>query len=275
MAAIPPNWVNADTPFFDTIGDGLTVPAGQKVVLQTDGASANGAIQFNKDVDGLLFANMGKQDLTVVGNPTANIISLTNDLTGFEPMAVSKVLLCGSATVGTENAASIGGDQTTGIAVSADMSVPSLLVNGTLNGIPPGAIFRATFTGSQSVPNGAFSTGTFVQWDTVVFDFVGTTTAPFEDFVVPQSGYYRLYASANYAANATGVRQVGFRNTTTNTTLDSLASPPSGTSTAGVACEGTFLLQENDSIQVWVAQNSGGALNMTSARWEIQLVRDA
>ena len=274
MAAIPPNYISRGQPAFDVIADGVQVPAGQKVVLQVDADGNAGAVQFNKDVDGLLFATMDKQDLTVEGNPQANVVSLTNDLTGFEPLAVSKVLLCGNATVGTENAASIGGDAT-GVNISADLTVANITINGTANGVPPGSIFRATFTGSQSVPNGAFSTGTFVQWDTVVFDFVGNTTAPFEDFTVPITGYYRLYASANFASNGTGSRSVGFRNTTTSTTLDSLPSPGSAGATTATACEGTYLLQENDSIQVWVAQNSGGALNMTSARFEIQMLRAA
>jgi hypothetical protein len=267
MAAIPPNFIARGQPLFDSIGDGLQVPAGQKVVLQVDADGNAGAVQFNKDVDGLLFTTLGKQDISVVGAPTTNIISLTNDLENWEPLAVERILFCGNTSVALTDAAEITGNQLTGLTSSAPLTVPEL------NGVEPGSIFRATFTGSQSVPNGNFSTGTYVIWDTVDFDFIGTATAPFEDYVIPKSGYYRLYASATFAANATGSRSVGFRNTATNTTLDTLSI--AGNSAAGVspACEGTYLLQENDTVQIWVSQLSGGALNLTAARFEIQLVR--
>lgn len=274
MSIVPPCYRDENVPEYTRSGASVPVAAGNKVILSTDGVS-NGSIQFNKDVDGLLFASLGKQDITADSNPTANVVSLTNDLTGFEPLCVSKLFLAGNATVGTEDAAIIAGDQTNGIALSADISVPSMTVNGTFNGVPPGSCFRATFTGTQSVPNGTFSTGTYITWDTVDFDFVGTTTAPFEDFVIPLNGYYRLYASASYAANGTGVRSVGFRNTTTNTTLDLLSVGGNAVNSVGVSCEGTYLFNANDTVQVWIAQTSGGALNMTSARFEIQMVRAA
>jgi hypothetical protein len=267
MSILPTGFHAPDAPNFYLADETIPIPAGKKITLGTDGAGTDGTIQFNKDVDGLLFTTLGKQDISVIGAPTANIISLTNDLENWEPLAVERILFCGNTSVALTDAAEITGNQTTGLTSSAPLTVPEL------NGVEPGSIFRATFTGSQSVPNGAFSTGTYVIWDTVAFDFIGTATAPFEDYVIPKTGYYRLYASATFAANATGSRSVGFRNTATNTTLDTLSI--AGNSAAGVspACEGTYLLQENDTVQIWVSQLSGGALNLTAARFEIQLVR--
>jgi hypothetical protein len=268
MSILPTGFHAPDAPNFYLADETIPIPAGKKITLGTDGAGTDGTIQFNKDVDGLLFTTLGKQDISVVGAPTANIISLTNDLENWEPLAVERILFCGNTSVALTDAAEITGNQTTGLTSSAPLTVPQL------NGVAPGSIFRATFTGALSVPSAAISTGTYVIWDTVDFDFVGSATAPFEDYVIPKTGYYRLYASAQYAANTTGVRQVAFRNTATNTTLDLFqGAPPGGGSSASVGLEGTYLFQENDSVQIWVGQNSGSPLNCTAARFEIQFVR--
>jgi hypothetical protein len=276
MSILPTGFHAPNAPNFYLADETIPIPAGKKITLGTDGLGNDGTIQFNKDVDGLLFATLGKQDITANGNLQGEVISLTNDLTNFEGFCVARLFVAGGQTLGQEDAAIIEGDQTNGITCSAALTVPTLTVNGLLNGVPPGSVARATFTGALSVPSAAIGTGTYVIWDTVDFDFVGTTTAPFEDFVIPSNGYYRLYASAQFAANTTGVRQVAFRNTTTNTTLDLFqGAPPGGGSSASVGLEGTYLFQENDTVQIWVGQNSGSPLNCTAARFEIQFVRAA
>jgi hypothetical protein len=268
MALLPASYINETTAAFLGNDVNIAIRPDDKITLSTDGVSASASIQFNKDVDGLLFTTLGKQDISVVGAPTTNIISLTNDLENWEPLAVERILFCGNTSVALTDAAEITGNQLTGLTSSAPLTVPQL------NGVAPGSIFRATFDGALSVPSAAISTGTYVIWDTVDFDFIGTATAPFEDYVILKTGYYRLYASAQYAANTTGVRQVAFRNTATNTTLDLFqGAPPGAGSSASVALEGTYLFQENETVQIWVGQNSGSPLNCTAARFEIQFVR--
>lgn len=268
MSIVPPCFRSDSDPAYLQEGASVPISSGQKIVLETDGV-ASGAIQINKDVDGLLFATIDKQDLTVEGNPATNIISITNDLEGFEPIAVQKVILCGSATVGTENGVVISGDATSGVTIDNALTV------NTLNGVAPGSIARVFWTGTLSVPNGATPT-TAISFTNQSFDFLNVweVDQPTK-FTIPQNGYYRMFGSAVFAANGTGVRSIFFRNLTAGTSLDTVYSAPTSTNSASVDIEGTYLFSAGTELELWLGQSSGSPLNATAARWEIQLVRAA
>jgi len=269
MSIVPPCYRDENVPEYTRSGASVPIDAGNKITLSTDGAGANGSVQFNKDVDGLLFASLGKQDIVVETNPAANTVSLTNDILGFDPLAVEKLYIMGTKDVATADGVAITGDYANGITIDNALTVNSL------NGIPPGSIGRVSFSGTLSVPNG-ITPATAVSFGSQSFDFldmwqVDTPTT----FTIPLRGYYRLFASALFATSGTGARSITFRNTTSSTSLDVSYYPASSTNSTSVDIEGTYLFNAGTTLELWVGQSSGGALNCTQARWEYQFVRSA
>lgn len=268
MALCPPGWSNPYEPPYLPEGEDVPVAAGNKVVLQTDETGAGGAIQFNKDVDGLLFASLGKQDITVEGNAAANVVSLTNDLENFDPLAVQAIYFMGNGTLEANNGLAITGDYENGLTCAGNLTV------NTLNNVAPGALTSVKQTGATAVSN---SGTTIIPFDAQNFDFPSMWSALTPNILkvpIGYAGFWRLNAQVSFASDASGTRTITFYNTTTSLKLGENTCA-GGEGVVSVACERVVELAEGDEINVRVAQSSPNTLDVSEGVWEAQFLRAA
>ena len=108
-------------------------------------------------------------------------------------------------------------------------------------------------------------------FDTDAYHSVATNT---ERITIPTGlgGYYRVTATAVWAANATGNRNVRVRKNGVDLMLNFTALAPTVADAAVVTASRTLLLAQADYIEMQVLQRSGGALNLQgSSEWETSL----
>ena len=138
-------------------------------------------------------------------------------------------------------------------------------------GVKLNARVRATRTTTQSITN---TTDTAIAFTTEDFD-----TDAFHDNVtnnsrltVPASmgGIYLIIANVEFAANATGLRQLTMRingNAATTNTVG-MANTPTGNATriSRLSASGIVSLSAADYVEAYVFQESGGNLNVNVAQ---------
>lgn len=119
-------------------------------------------------------------------------------------------------------------------------------------------MYRST---DQSIPNATLTQITFsaARWDTDTLTSGGT------QFTIQRAGAYRITAQVRFAANATGQRIVYIRlNGSTFLAIDSRQAVTGGNPT-DVTVPAEYELAAGNTVQLYVYQDSGGALNVTSA----------
>lgn len=109
----------------------------------------------------------------------------------------------------------------------------------------------------QSIPNG---TSTIIDFDAAPAIASGTWSETAGVVTVPLSGYYRVEFRMEWAAGATGIRQVSvFRNGAVNA-IDS--DTVSASLTTISKCGRDIYLAAGDTLRIAVAQNNGASLNI-------------
>jgi hypothetical protein len=130
---------------------------------------------------------------------------------------------------------------------------------------PPGALARRQT--NQSIASGA---ATAVSFDAELFDnttgstmFVPTST----DITVPDSGLYIAAGWVDLDANSTGIRQLEIFQNASSVWKD--ARSAQSALTGRISITGFLVCTAGDVIEMWVYQSSGGALNVTAARFGV------
>ena len=152
---------------------------------------------------------------------------------------------------------------------SMSMQAPSTLITGSLWNTQFGA-YAAWYLGApmivwrqatvQSIPNGAW---TPLAFDTIDLDTHGVHAAATPSrFTAPYAGKYAVAAQCDFAANATGARELKFGINGASSTASNKATvmAVSGYDTA-LANATELILAAGDYVEVWAWQNSGGALS--------------
>jgi hypothetical protein len=141
---------------------------------------------------------------------------------------------------------------------------PLTLINGLLRLLPSGDRLpgndigaRVQRSASQSIPNATTTVVSFVgaRYDTNTFWSNSLPTR----LSISIAGKYLIGASLAYAANATGVRQVGLR--VNGSFYPGLQAAPAGTDNFVIAT--VFPLVVGDYVELIAYQTSGAALNAT------------
>jgi hypothetical protein len=170
----------------------------------------------------------------------------------------------GDIIVATGNATLVRqGVGTNGQVLTAD----STQADGVIWATPAAATITAAAvqvnkSGNQSISN---STVTIVTFDTETVDTDGfhSTVTNTDRLTVPagKAGKYLVVATANFAGNSTGIRQLLLYKNTTQVAENVIASNSSGGSTnANAQIIVDLAVGDYMSYSVW--QNSGGALNI-------------
>lgn len=122
---------------------------------------------------------------------------------------------------------------------------------------------------TQSLANGA--AGAALTWDIedADTDSIHSTTSFTSRMTIVTPGVYVPYASIEFAANATGIRDVWFAANGSGTYFKNRDSGPVGTANTFVNASGPigFNLVTGDHIECWGAQTSGGALNVATGSY--------
>lgn len=120
---------------------------------------------------------------------------------------------------------------------------------------------------AQSIATGVATAITYAteEFDTDGIINLGVSTT---NFTINTAGLYAASSYVNFASNATGVREVAF--VVNGTTVGALRTTPdqTGASTWLNPCQ-LLWLTPGDILTAVVAQNSGGALNVTDRRLSI------
>lgn len=141
---------------------------------------------------------------------------------------------------------------------------PLTLINGLLRLLPTGDRLPSDDIGArvqrvlpQSIPNNATTVISFarVRYDTNAF---WSSSSPTQ-LTIAIAGKYLIGASVTYAANATGVRQVGLR--VNGGVYPALQVAPAGTDNFAIST--VFPLVAGDYVELITYQTSGAALNAT------------
>lgn len=123
---------------------------------------------------------------------------------------------------------------------------------------------RLTNSATISAPNGA-STLTF---DTETHDTGGmhSTSSNTSRITIPTggSGMYLIGAGVEFAANATGTRDLNLRINGTTVIATSRATAASGTSATRLMTNTIYPLNAGDYIEAQINQSSGGNLNINA-----------
>lgn len=110
---------------------------------------------------------------------------------------------------------------------------------------------------------------TAVTFDTEVFDEGGlhSTSSNTSRVTIPTggSGLYLIGASVEFAANATGVRDMFIVLNGASSIGVMRSTTPSGTSTTRLATSTVYALNDGDYVELRVNQTSGGALNLNAS----------
>ena len=116
----------------------------------------------------------------------------------------------------------------------------------------------------------ANNTITFVSFDTVRDDTnLGTSNVFWSSstptrLTVTTPGAYLVHATIEFAANATGVRDIGIRVNGSLYISSMRVGAPSSSDTADVECHRVWQFNTGDYVELSVRQTSGGALNLNS-----------
>jgi hypothetical protein len=143
----------------------------------------------------------------------------------------------------------------------------TLLLNGApISGGGGSAVAaRVRRTSNQSINDSA---DTIVVWESETYDEGGVWTAGTPNrFTIAEAGKYHMTAGITFAANATGRRDVWFIRNGTTGTLYARArlSNPSGGTQNHVQASVDMNLSVSDYVQVYVYQDSGGALDVVGS----------
>lgn len=119
---------------------------------------------------------------------------------------------------------------------------------------------RAFRTGAQSIPD---TTVTKVEFNGITHD----TNGAFDDvtnyrYTVPVSGFYAMYSMIYFSANGTGFRSIMLKKNGSTPFLANSGNSPSASSVDTFTVSDVRYLLAGDYIEVFVQQNSGGALNI-------------
>lgn len=125
---------------------------------------------------------------------------------------------------------------------------------------PPGVV--ATRTAAQSIPTGG--TATAIQFDGEEFDNGAMITPTSGTITIGVDGVYCVTGAAVIASNATGLRSLELW--LNGVQIEGQIVTAVSGSVHRIAYSNHFLLAALDTIEIRVFQNSGGALNLTSAR---------
>lgn len=125
---------------------------------------------------------------------------------------------------------------------------------------------RARNSTTQSVLTSSI---TFLATNTEVYDTDNLyTTALNTRFTVPKSGRYNVGAHANFQANATGFRQIGWRiNGSSYVIVDTLMAAASAGNPTRIENLQTLELNAGDYIEPWVWQDSTITLTVVGEMW--------
>jgi hypothetical protein len=129
--------------------------------------------------------------------------------------------------------------------------------------VQPPLLFTQQTLNVQSVPN---NTTTFVTWDGTIVDTTSTMnqyTNGATAAVIWLSGWYEVYATVQFAANATGNRTIWIvqNQTLGNRVVAPASTRGTGSATTGVTTSVVFWCEAGDAIAVKCEQDSGAALN--------------
>tara|TARA_R110000868_G_scaffold11064_3_gene54330 strand:- start:1072 stop:1572 length:501 start_codon:yes stop_codon:yes gene_type:complete len=125
---------------------------------------------------------------------------------------------------------------------------------------------RLTNSANISLTN---NLATAVTFDTETHDTGGmhSTSSNTSRITIPTggSGMYLIGAGIEFAANATGTRDVNLRINGTTIIASSRATATSATSATRLMTNTIYPLNAGDYVEIMAFQNSGGALNITAA----------
>jgi hypothetical protein len=177
-------------------------------------------------------------------------------LKALQPGTTLGDLAYSSATANTNSRLGIG---STGQVLTVSSGVPTWATPATGN---TAVAVQCNKSGNQSINN---STVTIVTFDTETVDTDGfhSTVTNTDRLTVPsgKAGKYLVVATANFAGNATGIRQLLLYKNTTQVAENVIASNSGGGSTnANAQIIVDLAVGDYMSYSVW--QNSGGALNI-------------
>jgi len=154
-----------------------------------------------------------------------------------------------------------------------DTWVIGVQASGSPLGITPNTVACRVFRSSnQSIPNNA---QTAISFDTLDIDTGGGAGGQPAMWVVGDPthitlripGLYSAFANVEFDTNANGERTIGILNTAPNKFIGIGELPPvNGDSTNIFAVTGPFQVTVQTSLQLFVYQNSGGALNVDTSR---------
>lgn len=123
---------------------------------------------------------------------------------------------------------------------------------------PP--LFVARQTVAQALTNGVYDE---INWDSVTVDTVnGHDSGLPTRYTAQYAGWYQLSGGASFAANATGIRRCGWaiNGSAIDDRLAVVTAVASG-GLHGVARTMHVYLSEEDYVELWALQGSGGSLN--------------
>lgn len=124
---------------------------------------------------------------------------------------------------------------------------------------------RAMHSANQAIATG---TVTVLAFDSETFDTdtIHDTVTNNSRLTAKTAGRYRITASAEFAANATGVRSLLLRTNGTTTTIGAVRVPNAGAADVTIVeCTTTWTFSVNDYVEVFAYQTSGGNLNVNAS----------
>ncbi len=135
---------------------------------------------------------------------------------------------------------------------------------------PMASAFKTT---AQSITAVTWTSVTLADGEDYDTDAMHSTATNPSRFTCVTAGKYRYSALVVFAANVTGTRQL--RMTVSGTSTHEFARASAFNSTTddcGMSTSGVVALSAGQYLEIQARQNSGGALNITSARVQVEMI---
>jgi hypothetical protein len=135
-------------------------------------------------------------------------------------------------------------------------------------------LFIASKSANQSIATGtAYVPVTFTSED-VDYDSGHSTSSNTSRYTAATAGYYHVSATGTYAANATGVRGIHITVNAADPTghIGTILTAVGSSTTTAITASGLVYLNVGDYVEMNAQQTSGGALNLTDARFMVRWV---
>jgi len=239
------------------------------LAVNTGAAVVEGYLYENDSSASIATASLGSATygLYVIANEDASALAVSRSVAGTTVAAKSTRLALNSTTPAQPNI-KIATVATSGGSITSITAENNRFASSRVKTVGSSTLALGERTTNQSISN---STGTVVTFNALTNSDYVTGVTGTGIFTVRESGVYSIQSGFTFAYNATGDRSAWIA-VNGSIQLDSIAQYTAtslGASTPRYLMATQYLLTAGDTIEFYVFQSSGGALNLSRARCTI------